>query len=143
MSNPTTQAPQAETSLTPAETKAMTASTRFTEMIMKQYGSTAGAYRFTDREHQLIKGYFIAIDETLRAAEAERIRKNANNKNHDYDNNLPYSWNTIDLPQLALDLAHYARMGLDMQQDNHLFPIPYKDNKLLSYARIILMHLLI
>ncbi len=134
MSNPNTQAPQAETSLTPAETKAMTASTRFTEMIMKQYGSTAGAYRFTDREHQLIKGYFIAIDETLRAAEAERIRKNANNKNHDYDNNLPYSWNTIDLPQLALDLAHYARMGLDMQQDNHLFPIPYKDNKAERYT---------
>lgn len=131
---PTTPAPQADSTLTPSEVKAMTASTRFTEMIMKQYGSTAGAYRFTDREHQLIKGYFIAIDETLRAAEAERIRKNANNKNHDYDNNLPYSWNTIDLPQLALDLAHYARMGLDMQQDNHLFPIPYKDNKADRYT---------
>lgn len=134
MSNQGTQAPQETTTLTPAEAKTMTASTRFTEMIMKQYGSAIGAYRFTEREHQLIKGYFIAIDEALRAAEAERIRKNANNKNHDYDNNLPYSWNTIDLPQLALDLAHYARMGLDMQQDNHLFPIPYKDNKAERYT---------
>jgi recombination protein RecT len=134
MSNQGTQAPQETTTLTPAEAKTMTASTRFTEMIMKQYGSAIGAYRFTEREHQLIKGYFIAIDEALRAAEAERIRKNANNKNHDYDNNLAYSWNTIDLPQLALDLAHYARMGLDMQQDNHLFPIPYKDNKAERYT---------
>ena len=134
MENPNTQAPQETTTLTPAEAKTMTASTRFTEMIMKQYGSTIGAYRFTEREHQLIKGYFIAIDETLRTAEAERVRKNANNKNHDYDNNLPYTWNTIDLTQLALDLAHYARMGLDMQQDNHLFPIPYKDNKAERYT---------
>lgn len=134
MENPNTQATPETTTLTPAEAKTMTASTRFTEMIMKQYGSAIGAYRFTEREHQLIKGYFIAIDETLRTAEAERIRKNSNNKNHDYDNNLPYSWNTIDLPQLALDLAHYARMGLDMQQDNHLFPIPYKDNKAERYT---------
>lgn len=134
MENPNTQATAETTTLTPAEAKTMTASTRFTEMIMKQYGSAIGAYRFTEREHQLIKGYFIAIDETLRTAEAERLRKNANNKNHDYDNNLPYSWNTIDLPQLALDLAHYARMGLDMQQDNHLFPIPYKDNKAERYT---------
>ena len=134
MSNQGTQAPQETTTLPPAEATTMTASTRFTEMIIKQYGSAIGAYRFTEREHQLIKGYFIAIDEALRAAEAERIRKNANNKNHDYDNNLAYSWNTIDLPQLALDLAHYARMGLDMQQDNHLFPIPYKDNKAERYT---------
>ena len=129
-----TQAPQSESALTPAEVKTMTASTRFTEMIMRQYGSTVGANSFSQRETQLIKGYFIAIDETLKKAEAERVRKNTNNKNHDYDNNLPYSWNTIDLPQLALDLAHYARMGLDMQQDNHLFPIPYKDNKAERYT---------
>lgn len=124
----------ATTTLSPAEEKTMTASKRFTDMIMAQYSSATGAHSFTDREKQLIKGYFIAIDEMLRTSEAERLRKNANNKNHDYDNNLAYSWNTVDLPQLALDLAHYARMGLDMQQDNHLFPIPYKDNKANRYT---------
>lgn len=124
----------ATTTLSPAEEKTMTASKRFTDMIMAQYSSATGAHSFTDREKQLIKGYFIAIDEMLRTSETERLRKNANNKNHDYDNNLAYSWNTIDLPQLALDLAHYARMGLDMQQDNHLFPIPYKDNKANRYT---------
>ncbi|MGI6224793.1 MAG: recombinase RecT [Peptococcales bacterium] len=137
MENKATQAqqqPQAESNLSPAEIKNAGASARFTEMIMRQYGSTVGANSFSQRETQLIKGYFIAIDEMLRTSEAERLRKNANNKNHDYDNNLAYSWNTVDLPQLALDLAHYARMGLDMQQDNHLFPIPYKDNKANRYT---------
>ena len=126
-----TQAPQeaATTTLTPAEEKKASASKRFTDMIMAQYSNAIGTQHFTDREKNLIKGYFIAIDEMLRTSEAERIRKNTNNRNHEYDNNLPYNWNTINLPQLALDLAHYARMGLDMQQDNHLFPIPYKDNK--------------
>lgn len=120
---------QEASTLTQAEDKAMTASARFTAMVMKQYGAATGAKEFTDREKQLINGYFIVIDEMLRASEAERLRKNANNKNHDYDNDLSYNWNTVDLSQLALDLVHYARVGLDMQQDNHLFPIPYKDNK--------------
>lgn len=105
------------------------ASERFTSMVMKQYGSTGTPYSFTDREKQLIRNYFIAIDQMLQKAEAERLRKNAANRNHDYDNNLPYSWQTINLPQLAQDLAHYARIGLDMMEDNTLFPIPYKNNK--------------
>ena len=105
------------------------ASQRFTDMIMKQ-GIGGPAYTFTDKEKKLINGYFICIDQMLKKTEAERIRKNAANRDHDrYDNNLPYSWNTIDLPQLAQDLAHYAHVGLDMTEDNVLFPIPYKNNK--------------
>lgn len=104
-------------------------SERFTNMVMAQYGKTGSAYSFTEREKQLIRNYFICIDQTLQKAEAERQRKNASNKNHDYDNTLAYSWNTIDLPQIAQDLAHYARIGLDMMEDNALFPIPYKNSK--------------
>jgi len=117
-----------QNAVTPPQEKA-SASERFTSMVMKQYGSTGTPYSFTDREKQLIRNYFIAIDQMLGKAEAERVRKNASNKNHDYDNNLPYSWQTIDLPQLAQDLAHYARIGLDMMEDNTLFPIPFKNNK--------------
>lgn len=103
-------------------------SERFTNMVMKQYSST-GVYNPTEREKQLIRNYFICIDQMLAKTEAERQRKNAANRNHDYDNTMPYSWNTVDLPQLAQDLAHYARVGLDMMEDNTLFPIPYKNNK--------------
>ena len=105
------------------------ASKRFTDMVMKQ-GIGGPAYTFTEKEKKLINGYFICIDQTLKKAEAERLRKNAANRDHErYDNTLPYSWNTIDLPQLAQDLAHYAHVGLDMTEDNVLFPIPYKNNK--------------
>ena len=119
--------------LTVQEENKPSASERFTSMVMKQYQSL-GPYEFTSREKQLIRNYFICIDQMLGKAEAERLRKNANNADHKYDNALAYSWQTIDLPQLAQDLAHYARVGLDMMEDNTLFPIPYKDNKGQKYT---------
>lgn len=111
------------------EEKKPTASERFTAMVMKQYGNIGSPYTFTEKEKQLIRNYFICIDQMLQRTEAERLRKNANNRDHKWDNELAYSWQTIDLPQLAQDLAHYARVGLDMMEDNTLFPIPYKNNK--------------
>lgn len=101
---------------------------RFTGMVMKQYATT-GKYQPTEKEKQLIRNYFIAIDQTLQKSEADRVRKNSNNRDAKYNNELPYTWNNVDLPVLAQDLAHYARVGLDMLEDNMLFPIPYKDNK--------------
>lgn len=114
--------------LTAQAEKEPSASERFTNMVMAQYKSL-GAYDFTEKERQLIRNYFVCIDQMLQKTEADRVRKNANNKDHRYDNELAYSWKTIDLPQLAQDLAHYARVGLDMMEDNTLFPIPYKNNK--------------
>lgn len=106
------------------------ASERFTTLVMTEYGKACGAkHQFTSREMQLIRNYFIAIDQTLVKSEADRIRKNTANRDHKYDNALPYNWQTVNLPALATDLAHYAHIGLDMLEDNHLFPIPYKDNK--------------
>jgi recombination protein RecT len=61
-------------------------------------------------------------------AEEKRVSKNANNKDHKWDNPDPINWNTVDLNALALDVMYYARMGLDMMQDNHLSAIPFKDN---------------
>lgn len=112
----------------------LTMSERFTNTVLKEFGgSVAGALQVTDYQRTLIQGYFIVIDRSLKAAEEERLRKNAANKNHDYDNNTPVTWNTVNLNDLALDLVHYARMGLDMTQDNILFPIPYKNNKRNNY----------
>ena len=111
------------------EKKGLTASERFTNMVMAQYSSIGPAHEFTTKEKQLIRGYFITIDQMLAKTEADRLRKNENNRDHKYDNALPYSWNTIDLPQLAQDLAHYAHVGLDMMEDNTLVPIPFKNNK--------------
>ncbi len=108
----------------------LSTSEKFTNMVLKEFsGSVAGAMQVTDYQRTLIQGYFIVIDRTLKTTEEERIRKNNANRDHQYDNNLPCNWNTVNLPELALDLVHYARMGLDMTQDNMLFPIPYKNNK--------------
>ena len=116
--------------LAPQKTEQLATSEKFTNKVLMEFGgSVAGAMQVTDYQRTLIQGYFIVIDRALKAAEEERIRKNENNKNHDYDNPLPINWNTVNLNDLALDLVHYARMGLDMTQDNMLFPIPYKNNK--------------
>ena len=88
----------------------------------------AGSIQVTDYQRQLIQGYFIATDRALKMAEEKRVSKNENNKDHKWDNPDPINWNTVDLNALALDVVHYARMGLDMMQDNHLSAIPFKDN---------------
>ena len=103
-------------------------SERFTNTVLKEFGSNvAGALQVTDYQRQLIQGYFISIDRALKTAEEERLRKNTNNSDHKWDNDLPVNWNTVNLNDLALDLVHYARMGLDMMQDNMLFPIPLRN----------------
>lgn len=105
-------------------------SERFTKKVLAEFGSSvSGAIEVTAFQRRLIQGYFIMIDRALKAAEEERIRKNKNNNNHEYDNPLPVTWQYVNLTDLALDLVHCARIGLDMQQENMLFPIPYKNNK--------------
>lgn len=134
-------ATQKQTAMTPQSAQnnevakvEMTMSERFTNTVLKEFGSNvAGALQVTDYQRQLIQGYFIAIDRALKIAEEGRIRKNDNNKDHKYDNNVPITWGNVNLNDLALDVVHYARMGLDMMQDNHLSPIPYKDNKTQKY----------
>ena len=109
------------------------ASERFTARVMKHFGGAVGAPNLTDFQKRLIQGYFIAVDRALKNAEDERIRKNEKNRDHKWDNDLPVVWQNVNLTDLALDAVHYARMGLDMMQDNHLFPIPYKNNKTRKY----------
>ena len=124
----TTQQPQQPQQ--PAAKPQENMSERFTNKVLAEFGSSvAGAIQVTDFQRRLIQGYFIMIDRALKAAEEERLRKNSRNTNHDYDELVPVTWQNVNLTDLALDLVHYARMGLDMQQDNMLFPIPYKNNK--------------
>lgn len=119
------------------ETKpaALTASQRFTEMVVKEYMSTAaqGALQLNEQQRRLVQGYFVMIDRALKTAEDNRIIKNERNSNHQYDNDVPYDWDHVNMRDLALDAVHYARMGLDMQEKNHLFPIPYANKKIGLY----------
>ncbi|MFA6662018.1 MAG: recombinase RecT, partial [Bacilli bacterium] len=79
------------------------------------------------------QGYFIGIDRALQVQEENRVRKNEKCTDPKYMNDLPYIWQNVNLKDLALDVVHYARMGLDMMQKNHISPIPYKNNKTNMY----------
>lgn len=108
------------------ENLGLSKSEEFTNHVLKEFGQVSpGDFRISDYQRQLVQGYFIAIDKALKAAEEKRKSDNEwkNQKNED-----PITWNTVDLNTLALDVMHYARMGLDMTQKNMLFAIPFKDN---------------
>jgi recombination protein RecT len=108
-----------------------TASQSFVNRVLREYATTSfgEATKLNDAQRRIIQGYFVVIDRTLKAAEEERLRKNAGNRDAKYNNDLPYEWNKVNLTDLALDAVHYARLGLDMQEKNHLFPIPYANKK--------------
>lgn len=107
-----------------------TPSQRFTNLVISEFGlSTAAPIQLNDKQKRLMQGYFIIIDRTLKDAEVKRIARNENNSNHQYDNTIPYDWEHINMRDLALDAVHAARMGLDMQEEAHLYPIPYANKK--------------
>ncbi len=109
---------------------AATPSQRFTNLVISEFGlSTAAPIQLNDKQKRLIQGYFIIIDRVLKDAEVKRIAKNENNSNHQYDNTIPYDWEHVNMRDLALDAVHAARMGLDMQEEAHLYPIPYANKK--------------
>ena len=113
---------------------ALNHSERFTQKVLAEFGSNVvGTIQVTDYQRQLIQGYFIAIDRALKVAEENRIRKNEGNKDQKYNVNLPVTWENVNMVNLALDVVHFARMGLDMMQANHLFPIPYRNKKTNKY----------
>jgi len=108
----------------------LTPSAKFSTYALREFGtSVAGEVNATDYQRQLIQGYFIAIDRSLKTAEENRIKKNESNTNKAYNNDLAISWNTVNMKELVLDVVHYAKIGLDMMQPNHLTAIPYKNKK--------------
>ena len=108
-----------------------TYSQRFTQRVIAEFATVTSDKLFdlNDKQRRIIQGYFVVIDRALKAAEEERTRKNANNNDHKYDNLIPYNWSNINMTDLAFDAVRCARMGLDMQEKNHLFPIPYANKK--------------
>lgn len=112
------------------------ASERFTSTVMKLYGQATGGQeqQLTEQMKRLASNYFIGIDRMLQAAELKRLAKNANNKDHKYDQLIPYEWNNVDLPHLALQVVDNARMGLDILLPNQVHAIPYEDKKRKLYT---------
>lgn len=109
-------------------------SERFANKVLTEFGTTnIGDFDVSEYQRKLIQGYFLGIDRSLKIAEEARLRKNANNKDHKYDNTLPVSWSTVNLNDLARDVMHFTKMGLDILSDNHIHAVPYKNNKTQKY----------
>lgn len=112
----------------------LTESEKFSSFVIREFGNQVGDSQITEYQKNIIQGYFIGIDKALKVAEENRINKNAKCTNASYKNDLPISWNTIDLQTLAIDVKHYAKMELDMLQPNHLVAIPFKSKKNNNYV---------
>lgn len=105
-------------------------SERFMQKVIHEFSGSVGEFQITEYQRQLIQGYFIGVDRALKTAEAERVRKNEKNIDHDkYDNPIPVTWANVNMADLALDVVHYARLGLDTMQANFITPIPYLNKK--------------
>lgn len=113
-------------------------SERFINKVTSQFIKKAGQTQISEYQKQLIQGYFIKTDRALAMAEENRKRKNDSNSDDKYNNNLPITWANVNLDNLALDVVYYAKVGLNMLEDNHLFAIPYKNTKTNKYD-IVLM----
>jgi recombination protein RecT len=92
--------------------------------VLAEFGTNvAGDIKTTDYQRRLIQSYFIMIDRSLKIADDSRAK----------DNPLPCKWENVNLRDLALSVMHYSKMGLDPAQDNHLFPIPFRNKKTGKY----------
>jgi len=102
---------------------------RFTAAVVKEFGSQGtGAIALDERKTKLVQGYFVYIDRALKIAEGKRVANNAiNDKNKEsyYNNNVPVTWDNVNLQNLARDIVINANLGLCMSVPNQLYPIPY------------------
>jgi len=108
----------------------LTNSERFTNKVITVFKGNVGNIELSSYQKELIKGYFIGIDRALTKAEEGRMNKN---KYATVKEDLAYGWENVNLNGVAIAVVHHAKLGLDMMQDNHLFPIPYKNKKTNKY----------
>lgn len=100
-------------------------SDRFTNAVLKEFGSTAGFVELTPFQRRLAQHLFVKIDTSLQEFEKKRIEENKDN--------LPIVWQNINMTKLALSAMDRIELGLDALIPNHIWPIPYFNNRLNKY----------
>ena len=119
-----------EPKITELEAKKPTQSERFANMVLREFSGSVGTIEVTEYQRTLIQGYFISIDRMLNNSEEERLRKNKFSKE---PNALEYKWDNVNTRDLALAIARYVKIGLDMLAPNHLNAIAFKSEKTQKY----------
>lgn len=105
----------------------LTASERFTGMVMKEFEGNVGELNLNEYQKQLIRNYFIGIDNVLKATEERRSysKKKANDPQ--------VIWQNVNMNKLAIDVVQNAKLGLDMAVTNHLSVVLYLNGKTKKY----------
>lgn len=98
-------------------------SVRFTNKIIAEFTGGVGDIALSDFQRRLVQNYFIAADAALKNAEAARMRKSER-----YRDQVPVTWNNVNMETLAQTVVAAARIGLDPMQKNHVSLIPFKNN---------------
>ena len=131
----------------------LTASERFTGMVMKEFQGNIGTLNLKGKifigdfsQESGPDGVFPAnkLSECLKKLGIDlvrfktgtpaRVNKNSWKSTKEEDkNNLPITWQNVNMNDLAIAVVHHAKLGLDMQIPNHLNAIPYKNNKTQKY----------
>ena len=86
---------------------------RFTGKVLACYGEISAKAEFTNAEKELIAGYFVKIDDSLKEQGISWRELEENGK----------------MNEIAISLSNKAMLGLDMRIDNHFFVIPSRGKK--------------
>jgi len=116
------------TDIAKKEAPKLSASERFTNKILAEFGSGVGKIALTEFQKRLAQNYFISIDAALKAAEVKRLVKTEK-----YRDKTPVTWEYVNMESLSRNVVAYARIGLDPAQKNHINMIPYKNNTTEKY----------
>lgn len=102
-------------------------SQRFTAKVLALFTSNVGEIAASEYQRRLIQGYFVAIDAMLKKTEEKRLKTTYKQEP------LPYTWQNVNMDDLATMSVHLARIGLDSNQKNHINFIPYKNGTTMKY----------
>ena len=104
-----------------------TASERFTAMVINEFKGNVGELNLNDYQRQLVRNYFIGLDNSLKLSEERRSysKKKASDP--------AVIWQNVNMNKLAGDVVQNAKLGLDMAVANHLSVVPYLNGKTGKY----------
>lgn len=99
-------------------------SVRFMEHVVQEYGHGVGEVALTNFQKRLAQNYFMAVDDALVKTEERRNKQK---------NATPAAWSNINMSRLAQDVVSLARIGLDPNENNHISPVLFKNNRTGKY----------
>lgn len=104
-------------------------SVRFTDKVIKELQTDMdNPPQLTNHQKKIIQNAFVKLDMTLKQYEQKRLAKKP-----DYREPIPYTWDHVNLPKLAQEIAAISAVGLDPLQKNHVHLVPYANKDLQKY----------